>query len=238
MNFTWLGIVTALILVFLTVWGYRRGFIKELFSLMFIFLSLVIVWFINPYVNQFLRENTSIKKTIEKNLDTYVESQMAEQEEVKEAKTETELINGLILPENIKKGLIKNNNSDAYKFLSAETMTEYIKDYLTESIVNGISFLLSFILASLLIRILAYVLDILSRLPIIHGANKILGAMFGCTKGIVFVWIVLLAVTVLCNTEIGKTALKLVNQDSFLTMLNKYNVFVKVFMNIFYGGNV
>ena len=51
MNVTWLGIVVLAILI-LCVWrGYSRGFIKEIVSFFFVFLSLSLAWAINPYIN-------------------------------------------------------------------------------------------------------------------------------------------------------------------------------------------
>ena len=56
MALTWAGVITILFLAAACVRGYRRGLIKELVSLVCVFLSMAIVWFINPYVNEFIRE--------------------------------------------------------------------------------------------------------------------------------------------------------------------------------------
>ena len=53
MALTWAGVITILFLAAACVRGYRRGLIKELVSLVCVFLSMAIVWFINPYVNEF-----------------------------------------------------------------------------------------------------------------------------------------------------------------------------------------
>ena len=64
MTLTWAGVITVLLLAFACVRGYRRGLIKEIVSIACVFLSMSIVWFVNPYVNQFIRENTSIYEKI------------------------------------------------------------------------------------------------------------------------------------------------------------------------------
>ncbi len=56
MALTWAGVITILFLAAACVRGYRRGLIKELVSLVCVFLSMAIVWFINPYVNEFIRK--------------------------------------------------------------------------------------------------------------------------------------------------------------------------------------
>ena len=48
MALTWAGVITILFLAAACVRGYRRGLIKELVSLVCVFLSMAIVWFINP----------------------------------------------------------------------------------------------------------------------------------------------------------------------------------------------
>ena len=55
MALTWAGVITILFLAAACVRGYRRGLIKELVSLVCVFLSMAIVWLINPYVNEFIR---------------------------------------------------------------------------------------------------------------------------------------------------------------------------------------
>ena len=60
MTITWLGITVLIFLVFSCYTGYKRGLIREVVSLLCVFLSMAVVWFINPYVNQFIRENTAV----------------------------------------------------------------------------------------------------------------------------------------------------------------------------------
>ena len=59
MNVTWLGIVVLAILI-LCVWrGYSRGFIKEIVSFFFVFLSLSLAWAINPYINEYYLQSSN-----------------------------------------------------------------------------------------------------------------------------------------------------------------------------------
>ena len=60
MDWTWLGIAVAVFVVFSCYMGFRRGFVREVVSLFCVVLSMAVVWFINPYVNQFICENTSV----------------------------------------------------------------------------------------------------------------------------------------------------------------------------------
>ncbi len=138
------------------------------------------------------------------------------------------------LPSFLTEEIEENNNASVYQYLAVDTFTDYVSDYLAVAAVNGVSFLVSLLLATLLIRMLAYALDIIARLPIINGINKSAGALVGVVKGILFIWIILMVLTIFCNTEIGRQGLELVERDDLLKWLYEQNVFVNIFMSIFY----
>ena len=81
-----------------------------------------------------------------------------------------------------------------------------------------------------------FLLDLIAGLPLIKEANKLTGGLVGIVKGVLFVWIAFLVLTVLCSTEIGKAGLDLIEKDAFLNVLYEYDIFVNFFMSIFYGG--
>ena len=47
---TWLGMAAAALLLVFGAVGYKRGFIKEIISMIFLLLSVAVVWVINPSV--------------------------------------------------------------------------------------------------------------------------------------------------------------------------------------------
>lgn len=232
MAFTWLGIAVAVFLAVACYIGYRRGFIKEVVSTFILLLTMGIVWVINPYVNQFIKENTGVYTSIQEGCREFVDSASGKETVLNGVEQEA-LIEDLSLPSFMKKEIEENNTSEIYKYLSVDSFVEYVAEYLSRSIVNGVSFIISFILATILVRMLAYALDILSKLPIINGVNKIAGAILGITKGLLFVWIAFLLLTIFCNTEIGKTGLQMIEEDKILSILYNTDIFVKVFMGIF-----
>ena len=140
------------------------------------------------------------------------------------------------LPDILKTSLMENNTAETYRYLAVSTFAEYIADSLAVMIVNGISFLLSFIISAIVIRLLSYILNVLTNLPVINGVNKIAGGVVGGAKCIIFIWIGFLILTLLCDTTIGKQGMTLVEQDTVLNFLYNQNIFVKVFMSVFYGN--
>lgn len=231
MNVTWLGIVVLAILI-LCVWrGYRRGFIKEIVSFFFVFLSLSLAWAINPYINEFLVQKTPIYNTIQETCTNFVQSQGEEKAEY-ETDSTGDLIDGLKLPDLLRKNLEENNNAETYAALSVGTMTEYVSGYLARTVINGLSYVLAYILSTIMIRLIVYVLNLIAGLPVLKTANKLTGGAVGFLKGIVFIWIAFLVLTVLCSTEIGKTALELIEKDTLLSTLYQYDLLVRIFLTI------
>lgn len=235
MTWTWLGITALAIIVLAGVAGYRRGFVREVVSTFFVILSFLMVWMINPYVNTFIREHTPVYGKIQESCREFVQDKIGERKSTGEEE-QIDFIENLNLPALLKRNLEENNNVEVYRYLAVNTFTDYIADSVTLMVVNGLSFLISFLTATILIRAVTFALDILSKLPVINGANKMTGVLVGCLKCIIFIWIALLVVTLLCNTEFGRKGLELIQGDTFLRFLYDQNIFVKVFMSIFYGS--
>lgn len=234
MNWTWLGVAVALFLAFSCYIGYRRGFIKEAVSALCLILSITAVWFINPYVNQFIRENTPIYESVEAYCHGFVEKK-TEDVGVMAARQQKEFIDSLGLPDFLTQGMEENNTSEGYRYLAVDNFIDYTAEYLTEMVTNGVSFMISFLLSTLLIRMLTWALNLIARLPVLKGINRLAGALTGAAKAVVFIWIAFLLLTILCNTKAGEAGLELIEQDYMLSFLYEKNIFMKIFMSIFYG---
>lgn len=193
--------------------------------------SLSLAWAINPYINEFLVQKTPIYNTIQETCTNFVQSQGEEKAEY-ETDSTGDLIDGLKLPDLLRKNLEENNNAETYAALSVDTMTEYVSGYLARTVINGLSYVLAYILSTIMIRLIVYVLNLIAGLPVLKTANKLTGGAVGFLKGIVFIWIAFLVLTVLCSTEIGKTALELIEKDTLLSTLYQYDPLVRIFSKI------
>lgn len=235
MTWTWLGIVAVLVLVLSCYAGYRRGFVREVVGISFLFLSIFLVWTINPYVNQMMKTQTPIYEKVREICENGIQDYVTDQGEA-EGGTEDNVIAKLPLPEFMKEGLKENNTAEVYRYLSVETFGGYLGDYLATAITNGISFLISYIIAVIVLKIIVCALDLVTHLPVIRGVNRLAGLLLGIVKGVIFIWIGLLVITVFCNTQIGAECLRMVEKDPLLGFLYDQNIFVKIFMSIFYSA--
>ena len=225
MNVTWAGAAAIGVLLFTGYTGYRRGFIKEIVSFFFVFLALALAWTINPYVNTFLMEKTSLYDKIQESCREFSDTQDVTEGNGEDEETEDSLISRLPLPGILQKNLVANNTQEAYQYLAVDTFRDYVSEYLARAIINGLSYLLAYALANLILRVAMLVLDMIAGLT---------GGIVGVAKGILFIWIALLLLTILCSSDIGKSGLELVEKDSILQALYKHDVLVNFFMDIFY----
>lgn len=223
----WLGIVVIAFLVYSIFNGLRRGFVRTVISMLSIVLSIILVSFISPYVGDYLQEKTSLYDSIQKSCKAQMEGTITDNEAM-ESQEQAGAINKLPIPQPIKEGLLKNNNAEGYSKLVVEGFSEYITAYLAQIIMNGIVFLISFILAVILIRVITYVLDRVARLPVLHTFNRLGGGIAGAVQGLLVVWVIFLAVTLLYNTAWGKELFQLIQKDTFLSFLNDNNVLLSI----------
>lgn len=234
-SWTWLGIAVLALIAAACIMGFRKGFVKEIVSVFFMLISFLLVWAVNPYVNTFVKEYTPVYDTIQDRCQTLVSEQIGNKKTL-DKEEQNQVMENMELPDLLKNALVENNTAETYRYLAVSTFTEYISDSLAVMVVNGISFLISFVLSAAVIKLLGFILNVLTKLPVINGINKIAGAAVGGIKCIIFIWIAFLVLTLLCNTTLGQQGMALIQQDAFLNFLYSQNVFVKVFMSVFYGN--
>lgn len=234
-SWTWLGIAVLALIAAACIMGFRKGFVKEIVSVFFMLISFLLVWAVNPYVNTFVKEYTPVYDTIQDKCQTLVSEQIGNKKTL-DKEEQNQVMENMELPDLLKNALVENNTAETYRYLAVSTFTEYISDSLAVMAVNGISFLISFVLSVAVIKLLGFILNVLTKLPVINGINKIAGAAVGGIKCIIFIWIAFLVLTLLCNTTLGQQGMALIQQDAFLNFLYSQNVFVKVFMSVFYGN--
>lgn len=226
---TWLGAVCMSLILIGIIIGLVRGLVKEVVSIAIVFVSIALVWFLNPYVNHFLREMTPIESKIEDQTRKLLGDQL-DSGKVIPADKQQEIIENLDLPENIINTLLKNNNAEEYKELNVNSFIDYIVEYPVNIVMNGISFLITYALVTILLRVLVFVLDIFTRLPVVSSLNKLGGALIGGAKYVIFIWIGMLVITMLCNTEVGRTAMEMIERDRFLSFVYSWNLILKFFV--------
>lgn len=188
----WTDIVVIVILILNTLLAYKVGFIKTCVNFFSTIISLVLAYNLCPHISTFLRD-----KGLLNNISASIKSTLNIKDAVEQTtlNTQTDFINSLELPKFLKSALIENNNSEVYNFFNVSNIEDYIVNYISNMCLNVISLILTFLLVFIIIKVVAGVLDLISKLPVLNFTNKTLGAVLGFVKGMIIVWIICVVIT-------------------------------------------
>lgn len=235
----WLEVIAAVYLIGMVLYGHYKGFIKLSVSALALVISLVTVHMAMPYVTDWLKNDTpayeSIKQGMEKAVGLDEIFAEAGGDTILEKSGERTIIEGLELPEQLKKLLIENNNGEVYQMMGVELFRDYIGGYLADTIIKIMAFVLLFLVVFILLHVAVIWLDLIARLPILSGLNKIAGAVLGGAEAFIFLWIACLIFTALSGTEAGAAMMKQVDASAWLSWIYDHNLLSYFVIGLIHG---
>lgn len=230
----WLEIGVGAFLIGMALYGHYKGFIRLAVSMVALIATLVIVHAAMPQVSGFLKENTPILRWIEQGMDSAfgIDGEEGTSEMPYEQRQAIERLN---LPEEIKNILIENNNNEVYQSLGVEVFTDYIGNYLANIILNIIGFLILFAVVYFAIYLVMRWLDLMAKLPILSGLNKIAGAILGTVQGLFYLWISCLVVAAFPGAAWTAAVMQQIEASAWLSILYHYNLVSKLVFGVIRG---
>ena len=226
----WVEILAAVYLIGMMLYGHYRGFIRMSVSAAALVITLISVHAATPYVTDWLKNDTPLYGAISGGIEHAIGLDVDAQEDGR-AK-ERIAIEGLELPEQIKRLLIENNNSDVYRQMGVELFHDYVTGYLTDMIVRILVFIILFLGIFILLHVIVVWLDLIAKLPILSGLNQIAGAVLGAAEALVFIWIACLVFTALSGTALGRGVLAQVEASIWLSWLYEHNMLTLMIFGI------
>lgn len=224
----WLWFVTLGIIVFFAYNGQREGFIKTVFKIFSLIISIALTVSLSPYVSKTLQNNEKLQKYVSGAVATTLNIG-SDQKQVGE---QTKAIEELDLPQSLKTALIENNNSEVYKALAINSFKDYVVNYITCIIINAMSFVITFIIINVILIVLFNALNIISKLPIINGLNKTAGLLVGVLHGLIVVWVLCIVLTAFNSTPWGQNIFAMITESKLLSNIYNNNLLLKVITNI------
>lgn len=228
----WLSTLVASYLVGMMLYGHYRGFLHLLISISALVLSLFVVSIAVPRVTRYIRENTQAYQWIQgKMLETAGIQDYTLLSEIRPAEQRA-VIEGSQLPETIKKMLIENNNEEVYELLQVNQFIDYIGMYLADRIIHSLAFATVFLCVFLGMRLLTRAVNLITKLPVLYGLNKIAGAALGLVLGLAYFWIACLVLNLFIGTEWGRSLLDTVEASPWISLLYHNNLLAKMAMGV------
>ena len=232
----WLMVVTAAILILAGLLGYINGLIKTILNLVLGAMTFALVIFVSPYVCDYLQEQTPLLGYIQ----TKVESIVLEkaEEKLQEGISLEQLgLDGLVeelpfLPA-MKDAVLESEMFQEQATQEVQELASNIGAVVAEKVIVLIGYFSTFVVVFVALRILAFVLDIVGRLPLINGINKMTGLVAGLAEGLVVVWILGIGLTLIGTTELGQSAALCVQESKVLSVIYGYNLLQEIVFWIF-----
>jgi hypothetical protein len=99
-------------------------------------------------------------------------------------------------------------------------------------IINALSFAITFLILLIGLRVLCLVLDVISKLPVLHQINKLAGLIAGVVRGVIVIWLLCIVLTMFSGSELGKSCYEMINESSFLGFIYNNNFILRFVVDI------
>ena len=218
--------VIAVIGIF-AVMGFFRGLVKTCFSLVPGVVSIIIANRIYPTFSKFLR-TTPLYGIIENGIGNALGINSVSSEVAAD-----EFINGLSIPEFLKESLIENNNPVIYDILKATGVGDYISGYIASIFINIISMIVVTLFIVIIFKLVLMMLDIVTKLPVIHSFNSAGGFVFGLCQGVLIVWIVFVLAVFFCSADKMAWFYAMLQNSTVALFVFNNNILLMMILKIF-----
>ena len=141
---------------------------------------------------------------------------------------QTEIIENLPLPEQLKDILLDYNNEEGYKGLGVSSFPDYLINFVATSVLNVVAYLVSIVVVQLLLWGIITLLNLMAHIPVIRVINRFAGMLLGLVQALLLLWVFFLILSLCSATAIGAQLIRLVEQSTFLSWLYDSNLFLQV----------
>lgn len=212
--------------------GYLMGVVRIALSLGITIISLILVSILAPTITNLVINHTEIDDRMSEKLvnafaqhgEEYLDQNIAEIPLVQQVS----MIETSYLPEFLQKSLIQDNNNEVYNQMGVNTFLDYVGAYIARWIIKAVIFMIVFILILVAMKIVVLVLNVVTMLPIIHGANKLVGGIIGLISALFIIWSMFLIVDVMYQKEWAQNSKQEIEENILLNTIYSSNLLIKV----------
>lgn len=236
----WLLIIVILVLAGNIVWGFSRGFLRVIYSMLAWIAILVFVTWATPYVANVLTEKTNIDNRIESNLDEKLHELVIGDTNGQKEDREPDAQNPgqekknyrdlqMKLPDAVTNKLF-DTNKIADQILEGSGAYDVVAGRATDLVMRVISFVLVLLIAVISFHLLSVVLKVVEKLPLIGGINRLLGLFAGLVKGILIIWLAFAIIAMAGTTDIGIALISYIYESPLLIWVYENNFVLTLLM--------
>ena len=230
--------VLAVLCIFALI-GMKKGVIKIAVSLATMVITIAVTTFAAPVLSEYIRNNTKwdekIEKSIYENVSRDGKSYGEDDEDIA-----GEGISAYIddIEEKVAAISERMNLPDSLTKSVSESVTSKLVENVEESATLTLKDIASKIfaaqMAAIIVNAVSYcitaVTGIISRLPVIHQADRLGGFVTGLVEGLIVVWLMFAIVTAAGNSSWAADILAQIHSNSFLEFVYNNNLIMKIIL--------
>lgn len=199
-----------LFLAVMAAYGYKRGFVRIVLSMLAMIVTIILASVLTIPVSGFIKE-TSVGEGIRASVEEMVEGADI---------IDAESINNLDLPKSMLEPIAEGAES------TQQAIGTYVADALTDTIINSLTFLILVIVIYIILKIVIAALDVVAKLPVLNSINKGAGAVIGLVQGLLFVWVGCLVLAACSDKPWAQEAFRQINDNELLSFIYNNNMII------------
>ncbi|MDE6434045.1 MAG: CvpA family protein, partial [Lachnospiraceae bacterium] len=209
-----INVVIGILFLVCVLVSWAKGLFKSILSVAGLIASIGIAVYAAPHLCGYIEEHTEIDEKIA----DYIEKKLeySDMGEGLSKGVQIAVINELPLPESLKSNIRDNNNSEMYDLLDASGVYDYIAKSVAVVILNAAIFLILTILSRLFFYMLSRNLSDFTKLPIVRFIDKIGGGCLGALKGIIYIWVFFMILSICSTLEWSQSFIAQINDSAIL----------------------
>lgn len=223
--------VVLIILAGFTLHGYIKGFVRVIFSLVSIILTIGLASWLSPYVSEVL-EKTPVYENIQEKCVESIKGKVQNEVGQDVENQEPIQIAGIELPREWQEIITQKAARATDGVLEQSGIYQEIGNYVAGIIINMIACVLTFIIVLLILRILVNVLDLVAKLPVLSAMNRLGGVVAGAAEGVLIVWLMFFVITLCKSSEMCQGLLNDINQSAFLKLIYENNLIEYILLRV------
>jgi len=222
---TYLDIIFIAILIVTSATGAVKGFIKTLFGFASTIVALIFAYLFYGLLSNLLIESTKLYGFFQEKIAGALDLKSLSQSVVSNIDRK-DMIQGIQVPDFLKNLLIQNDNSEIYHVLGIHTnnsASDYVSSFLATIAINVLAFVILFILGLIIIGIVASLLDVVAKLPVLKQLNHLSGFVIGLATGIIMLWVVSLGLYLFVSMQGTSNLQSVIEESSFVLIFYNNN---------------
>ncbi len=204
-----IGVIVFLVLVGL--YGYARGMVNILLSMVAMIVTVILATALTIPVGSAVKAATPVYDKMYETINTTVSENNV---------VDTKSLANLNLPKQIKDKIEKEGDK------VVEDFEGYVSEQITDTAFNATIFLVLFIIIYVIVKIVIHILDFVAKLPLLKEINKIGGFALGLVVGFIILWAACLVVTACSGKPWAQEIFAQINDNAFLGFIYNNNLIV------------